>query len=87
MKLNLGIIKSNNNNEIINHRSLFKIIVNPFLRYFFGKFLVTKAYNNKIGFYEIRETEIKKSLKEELKRSWIYQLNGNQTIEFKRWLI
>ena len=52
MKLNLGIIKSNN--EIKNHRSLFKIIVNPLLRYFFGKFLVTKVYdNNKIGFYGI----------------------------------
>jgi len=86
MKLNLGIIKLNN--EIRNHRSLFKIIVNPFLRYFFGKFLVTKVSdNNKIGFYQIRETEIKKSLKEELKSSWIYELNENNTIEFKRWLI
>jgi hypothetical protein len=86
MKLNLGIIKLNN--EIRNHRSLFKIIVNPFLRYFFGKFLVTKVSdNNKIGFYQIRETEIKKSLKEELKSSWNYELNPNETIEFKRWLI
>jgi hypothetical protein len=86
MKLNLGIIKSNN--EIKNHRSLFKIILNPFLRYFFGNFLVTQANdNNKIGFYQIKETEIKKSLKEELKSSWIYELNENDIIEFKRWLI
>jgi len=86
MKLNLGIIKLNN--EIRNHRSLFKIIVNPFLRYFFGKFLVTKVSdNNKIGFYQIRETEIRRSIKEEFKSSWNYELNPNETIEFKRWLI
>ncbi len=87
MKLNLGIIRDSNN-KIKNHRSLFKVILNPFLRYFFGMFLVTQASDdNKISFYQIRKTEIKKTLREELKNSWIYELNNNDIIEFKRWLI
>ena len=77
MKLNLGIIRDSNN-KIKNHRSLFKVILNPFLRYFFGMFLVTQASDdNKISFYQIRKTEIKKTLREELKNSWIYELNNN----------
>jgi hypothetical protein len=45
-KLKLGILYKNN--EVVNHRSLLKVLINPILRYF-GYCIGTKYINSQLG--------------------------------------
>jgi hypothetical protein len=85
MKLNLGIIIGTEGTAI-NHRSLLKIVVNPFLR-FSLRICVASVITTLPEMVPIfhRYTLIKghhqrKSLLKELSRSWIYSLNEGETV-------
>ena len=84
MNLNLGIIYKNN--QVINHRSFLKILLNPIFRYF--GFQIGTPYNHdtdKIGFMTIRKCECTKRMF--FKNSWNYNMKEDLKIIKKRRLI
>ena len=92
--LKLGFIRRVEDNKVLSHRALFKIILNPFLRYFLNKVIVTNYNNNKNEFVRYGFTKInrdkfpRKSLLEELKFSWnSNSFDFEHIVEFKHWLI
>ena len=75
MKLNLGIIWKDG--KIINHRSLLKVCLNPFLRVI-GVEIASLFDNN-----EFKRYMIKKCPRRPLVWSWDYPII-NEMVEFKR---
>ena len=85
MKLNLGIIYRKSIDQtyhMCNHRSLLKIIINPFLG-LIGLNIATNQYDDKLGYCVI----VKCKRQIQFKKSWKYELEENQKVEFRRWLI
>lgn len=79
--LNLGIICKDD--KIINHRSLLKVLLNPFLRYF--GFQISTLYNhntNELGF--IRITKCKRTKKMLFKNSWNYDIKDIKILKNRR---
>ena len=90
--LNLGLIRNKETGKVCSHRLLWKILFNPFLRYFFD---IAWASNYDNDTDELKNYEIMKidrnhfpkiSLWEEIKYSWIYKGGKEHTVEFKHWL-
>jgi len=79
MKLNLGIIHKNG--QVINHRSIIKILLNPFLRYLFGIQIV--SYMD-IGLTKVISVGIQRSINRtfDFHESWYY--NADQCIVEKK---
>lgn len=72
--LKLGILYKNN--EIVNHRSLSKIIFNPILRYF-GYYIGSIFENNKLIEYKLSKCIKSKTIK------YTLETNEFDTIVFK----
>ena len=70
MNLNLGIIKDINDN-IVNHRTLLKIIFNPFLR-MFGYQIASRFIDGVFIKYVLNKCPKEKTLWINIKKSWIY---------------
>jgi len=79
--MNLGIIYKNN--KICNHRSLLKVLFNPFLR-IMGIQIATLyfPYKDKLGHPVITKCE-----KQKLKFSFNFKLNENESIKKDRRII
>lgn len=81
--MNLGIILKNN--KIINHRSLLKVILNPFLRHF-GYQIVTVS--NEIKLLHPVLTKCNKiPFFEGIMKSWFFKLEENEVLINERTLI
>jgi len=78
MKLHLGIIKKDG--KVVNHRSLLKVCLNPFLR-IIGFQIATPFENDKLGLPVICRCPRKL-----LEFSWKYDINGCE-VEKRRRLI
>ena len=80
--INLGIIR--NGNRIIGHRSLLKVLVNPFLRVV-GLQIATNLRNGKLGTPCL--TRCTKH-KQHFQTSWIYEMErGDYQIEKRRMVV
>lgn len=73
INLNLGIVK-NSSNRIINHRSLIKVLLNPFLR-IIGIQIASICENN-----EIKGICINKCKRQKLKFSFKYPIAENEIL-------
>jgi len=93
--LQLGIIRYKNNyhtgDNIVNHRSLFKIIFNPILRifgYHFVSMMGAESLDGKLNGkyrYTITTYELRKTTKTDyIIWSWYYKLDPNCYIDKKR---
>lgn len=73
MEINLGVIV-NSDNKTINHRSLLKVLLNPFLRYF-GLQISTKfnTETQELGCPVIMKCPRITDIKCSIRRSWIYR--------------
>lgn len=80
MVMNLGVVYKNG--KIINHRSLVKVIINPFLRLIgFNIETVFDPKNKKLYYPKIARTEKKKTL------TFVYELEKDFEIKKKRRII
>lgn len=82
MKLKLGIVY--NENKIINHRSLLKILFNPILRFFALQIVTPLKINNELGFITI--TKCKRTKKIYFKKSWNYNTKYTKIIKKRRFI-
>lgn len=90
--LKLGIVWQNG--KIKNHRSLLKVVLNPFLAKFFGGMIGTRCNEaeTKLGrlqWVECWGTQGKKALWESVREHWVYDVwesSGDyDRVEFRRW--
>ena len=79
VKMNLGII-TNEQGQIVNHRSLLKVLFNPFLRVI-GWHIVTIFDPNT---NELGRIIVEKCPKKTLEFSFDYKLKNNQLIKQRR---
>ncbi len=83
--LNLGLIYNEDGN-LINHRSLLKIILNPFLR-FFGLQIITPYDKNTNSIIGIINIEVCKRTKKMLfKNSWQYNIQHKVVVKKRRFI-
>jgi hypothetical protein len=73
--MKLGILYKNG--EIVNHRSLIKVLLNPILRYF-GLYIGTNCINNEL--YGIKLLNCKRSTK----MFWDFNNHNNYDIIIKK---
>lgn len=77
--MKLGVLYKNN--EIVNHRSLLKVILNPIFRYF-GVCLGTNYNNGQLGWYSFMKCQRQETIKWDMNNH-----NDFDHLEKKRWLI
>jgi hypothetical protein len=82
--LKLGVIRKSG--RAINHRSLLKVLLNPFLRRYYKCCIASTFENEKFQRYTLMRTEGGRSIWEELKSSWLYDAEYD-TIERTRRII
>ena len=84
--LKLGVIEDAKGN-LVNHRSLLKIVVNPFLRVF-GLQVATmlNPLTLELGGAILGTCPVLPNLPKNLWRSWVYRLGpGERVIPIRRW--